>query len=156
LGKDQDGRLYMVAHTEGTNVIRVSEPQRWQNQFHCCAAGKVILAEKGLAWLRQVMRGEPLEKRTPNTLTTDVELTREIQRIRQCGHVRCINEGMEDIYAIGVAVRRRNGDLVAGLSQSFPTFFVDQGKVDVEARIRLLHEYAERLTCRFEEHLPKE
>jgi IclR family KDG regulon transcriptional repressor len=156
LGLDLDGRLYMVAHTEGTNVIRVSEPQRWQNQFHCCAAGKVVLAEKGLAWLRQVTRGEPLPKRGPNTLTTDEELQKEIDRIRREGHVRCINEGMEDIYAIGVAVRRRNGELIAGLSQSFPTFFVDQGKVDVDERIRVLHEYADRLTSRFEEHLPKE
>jgi IclR family KDG regulon transcriptional repressor len=153
LGLDMDGRLYMVAHTEGTNVIRVSEPQRWQNQFHCCAAGKVILAEKGLAWLRQVTRGEPLPKRTPQTLTTDEELQKEIERIRRDGYVRCVNEGMEDIYAIGVAVRRRNGDLVAGLSQSFPTFFVDQGKVDVAARVRLLHEYADRLTSRFEDNL---
>lgn len=156
LGLDVDGRLYMIAHTEGTNVIRVSEPQRWQNQFHCCAAGKVFLAEKGLGWLRQVTRGEPLPKRTPQTLTTDAELQREIDRIRRDGHVRCVNEGMEDIYAIGVAVRRRSGELIAGLSQSFPTFFVDQGKVDVEGRIALLHEYAEKLTCRFEEHLPKE
>ncbi len=156
LGLDVDGRLYMVAHTEGTNVIRVSETQRWQNQFHCCAAGKVVLAERGLAWLRQVTRGEPLVKRTPRTLTTDAELQREIDRIRRDGHVRCINEGMEDIYAIGVAVRRPSGELVAGLSQSFPTFFVDQGKVDVEARVRLLHDCAQRLSCRFEENLPKE
>ena len=156
LGLDRDGRLYMIAHTEGTNVIRVSEPQRWQNQFHCCAAGKVILAENGLPWLRRVTRGEPLPKRTPQTLTTDEELLREIDRIRREGHVRCINEGMEDIYAIGVAVRRRDGKLIAGLSQSFPTFFVDQGKVDVQARIDLLHEYADRLTCRFEDNLPKE
>ena len=156
LGREMDGRLYMIAHTEGTNVIRVSEPQRWQNQFHCCAAGKVILADRGLAWLRQVMRGEPLEKRTPQTLTTDEELQGEIDRIHRTGHVRCINEGMDDIHAIGVPVRRSNGELVAGLSQSFPTFFVEQGKVDIEARIALLHEYADKLTRRFEAHLPKD
>ncbi len=155
LGREVDGRLYMIAHTEGTNVIRVSEPQRWQNQLHCCAAGKVFLAERGLAWLRRVTQGEPLEKRTPNTLTTDAELQREIERIRRDGHVRCINEGMNDIYAIGVPVRRGNGELIAALSQSFPTFFVEQGKVDVEARLRLLHQYAERLSRCFEQHIPE-
>jgi len=156
LGREMDGRLYMIAHTEGTNVIRVSEPQRWQNQFHCCAAGKVILADKGLGWLRQVTRGEPLEKRTPRTLTTDAELQSEIDKIDRTGQVRCIGEGMEDIYAIGVPVRRGNGELVAGLSQSFPRFFVEQGKVDVDARIALLHEYADKLTRRFEAHPPKD
>lgn len=155
LGREVDGRLYMIAHTEGTNVIRVSEPQRWQNQLHCCAAGKVFLAERGLAWLRRVTQGEPLEKRTPNTLTTDAELQREIERIRRDGHVRCRNEGMNDIYAIGVPVRRSNGELIAALSQSFPTFFVEQGKVDVEARLRLLHQYAERLSRCFEQHIPE-
>ncbi|MBT3375086.1 MAG: IclR family transcriptional regulator [Lentisphaerae bacterium] len=145
LGIECDGRLYMVAHTEGTNVIRVSEPQKWQKQFHCSAAGKVILAERGQAWLEETTGGESLAKLTGATRTSQSALSGDIARTRERGFAECIDEAAEGIHAVGVAVRRTNGELLAALSQSFPSFFVAEGRVDVSRRVALLRNCADEL-----------
>ena len=152
-GIESDGRLYMVAHTEGTNVIRVSEPQKWQRQFHCSAAGKVILAERGLPWLKQVSAGEPLVRRTDKTLVSDRKLDHEIKRIRAVGYAECIDEAADGIHAIGVPVRRADGTFLAALSQSFPSFYVTQGRIDVAQRVEFLQDSARTLSQRFEDAL---
>jgi len=145
LGVECDGRLYMVAHAEGTNVVRATEPQKWQRQFHCTAAGKIILAERGLQWFTGVTQDEPPLRLTPRTLVSDQALSDEIAAIQASGHAQCVDEAAEGIHAIGVAVRRPDGSLVGALSQSFPSFFVNQGRIDIKERLALLHDCVRRL-----------
>ncbi len=150
LGVECDGRLYMVAHTEGSNVIRVSEPQKWQRMFHCSAAGKVILAERGWAWLSETTGGEPLKKLTGGTKVSRDALQRDIARTRERGFAECIDEAADGIHAIGVPVRRGGGEFVAALSQSFPAFYVNEGRIDVAERVALLVQCAAVLGASFE------
>lgn len=155
LGIECDGRLYMVAHTEGTNVIRVSEPQKWQKQLHCSAAGKVILAERGLAWLEETIGGEPLVQLTARTKVSRDALSQDISQTREHGFSECIDEAADGIHALGVPVRRANGELIAALSQSFPSFFVKDGRIDVADRVALLASCAGALGAQVESTLSR-
>jgi len=150
LGIECDGRLYMVAHTEGANVIRVSEPQKWRKQFHCSAAGKIILAERGLGWLEEATGGEPLAKLTKCTKVSGKALSPDISQTRKRGFAECIDEGADGVHAIGVPVRRANGEFIAALSQSFPSFFVRDGRIDVADRVALLTNCATALGAHLE------
>ena len=50
-GAEYFGSLYCVAIQVGGGQLVVSARQDWLERLHCTAAGKIIIAEKGAAWL---------------------------------------------------------------------------------------------------------
>ncbi|MBN2641874.1 MAG: hypothetical protein JXR78_09485, partial [Victivallales bacterium] len=59
-------------------------------------------------------------------------------------------ECSEDISAIGVAVNNASGKLIGSLAQSFPSIYLDNGKIVPSERAALLHKYAEKISREYQ------
>jgi len=149
LGAEDCGNLYMVVRTEGGGAVRATHEQLWRNQFHATAVGKIILAERGLPWLRRNMQGGRLERFTPRTVTRIGDIAAMIAEVRERGFAIVDRESDEELYAFGVPVCDAAGNLIAGIGQSIPYYYVETKRIDIDARIRALTETALRIGVEF-------
>jgi DNA-binding IclR family transcriptional regulator len=149
LGIDSGGQLIIAVRIEGVSPIKVSEEnQHWKKKIHTTGAGKVILSEKGIDWFKSVS-GNILAKLTEQSITEWDALEKEINKIRKKGFAECKDESTEGISALGVPVRDKSGKTFAALSQSFPTFFVENGKINIQERIKFLKDCSEQISYEY-------
>jgi DNA-binding IclR family transcriptional regulator len=145
LGALENFRLICVEMVEGNGAIRVSNEQYWNDKAHCSASGKVLLAlmsekEKGLFFKKQ-----KLTPYTKNTLTDENSLRKVFIKINETGFAECRDEASEEVSAVAVPVYDKNGKAVASIGQSFPSYFVDSGKIDIKERAEFLMEAAGKI-----------
>jgi DNA-binding IclR family transcriptional regulator len=145
IGIEQGGRLIIAAHALGDGVIRVAERQKWQEQFHCTGVGKVFLLERGVDWLKTLLKGDSPEKLTDKTITAWKELESEISLSQKRGFVSCENESSLGISSIGVPVKDKSGKFLCALSQSFPTYFLKEKTILLKDRAVMLQKAAEKI-----------
>jgi DNA-binding IclR family transcriptional regulator len=144
-GCECHGSLYCIAISIGDGHLVVSPHQSWLDLLHCTAAGKVVIAEKGVEWYSDLCRQQPPKALTPRTITTPAAMATEITTIRETGYALSVGECAEEIAALGVAVRNRAGELVGALSQSFPALYLENGRVEPVTRAAMLQRHAERI-----------
>jgi IclR family acetate operon transcriptional repressor len=144
-GCEYYGTLFCVALSQGGGQLVVSPQQSWLEQLHCTAAGKIVIAEKGVEWYAGLCRREPPKKLTPCTIVTVQGMVSEIEQIRQVGYALSVGESAEEIAALGVAVHDRSGMFVGSLAQSFPALYLESGRIEPARRAKRLHQIAERI-----------
>jgi IclR family transcriptional regulator, acetate operon repressor len=71
---------------------------------HCSASGKLFLAWMGTRQRETLLTGLPLERHTPNTLTTREALEAELKTIRREGHAVDAEEFVEGLVCVAVPV----------------------------------------------------
>ncbi len=142
-GCEVQGSLYCISISIGDGQLVVSPQQSWLDLLHCTAAGKVVIAEKGLEWYSQLCRRKPPKVLTSRTITTAAAMAAEIATVRETGYALSVGECAEEVAALGVAVRNRTGELVGALSQSFPALYLENGRVDPARRAEMLRSRAE-------------
>ena len=99
---------------EGPRLVRIAQGAGALVPFHCTATGKVLLAYALRSRLEQmVARG--LEARTPNTLTTRVELEAELDRIVRLGYAVDDEECYEGVRCLAAPVWDASGGARAAL-----------------------------------------
>ncbi|HEX2950886.1 MAG TPA: IclR family transcriptional regulator, partial [Armatimonadota bacterium] len=146
LGVRSGDKLLCVTRTEGRGVIVVAEQQDWLDQMHSTATGKVILAYEKGRWVDTFLATQHLQQRTPHTLVDRQALIDQLAAIRMQGYAICQDESAEGVSAVGVPVFGMNGELLAALGQSFPTFYLITQKIDLSARIDILQRYARQIS----------
>jgi len=142
LGVDAEGELLCVARTEGTGSVIVSERQEWQRQFHCTAAGKILLAFGKPESLDQLERSGDLPRLTSETIIRADRLRADIEATREKGYSLCRDESATDVAAIGVPILGRDRVALAALSQSFPSFYLETGRISAPERAQVLRRFA--------------
>ena len=116
LSAPAEGRAITVDFVQsGASVQSVARLGR-PSIAHATATGKVLLAFGSVAELPP----EPLERFTPRTTTSRVELARELERARARGYAEAAGEREEDLNAIAAPVRGVHGELVAILGVQGP------------------------------------
>jgi IclR family transcriptional regulator, acetate operon repressor len=89
--------------------------------LHCTSIGKLFLAEmpdKDFAhWLAQM----PLPAATPHTITKRTQFKAAIAQVRKTGWATTDEEFAAGVVGCAVPIRRRGGQLVAGLGLSVPS-----------------------------------
>ncbi len=145
-GCEYFGSLYCVAMSIGGGELVVNNAQKWLDQLHCTAAGKIIIAHHGIEWFAKLCRKKTLQSFSPHTITTVEMMAQEINQIRRDGYALSVNECYEGISALGIAVHDAKGKFVGSLAQCFPSFFLDSGAVVPGDRAALLKEYAGKIT----------
>ena len=144
-GCEYYGTLYCVFISTGGGQLVVSAKQDWLEKLHSTAAGKIIIAQKGIDWYKKICINNPPQKFTEKTITTLKSMTAEILKIKKNGYAVSDKECSDEVAAIGVAVYDKDHKLVGSLAQSFPSFYLESGKIVLEDRIKLLNSYAEKI-----------
>jgi len=150
LGVNDGGKLHCVLTLLATGNVRIMEKQLWLERLHTTAAGKAILAGMENNELEDWLRHTKLVTLTPRTLANPEKLRREIELTHRRGWALCRDEASDGIAAIGVPVRDKNGRVIAALTQSFPTFYLDSGKVVAEKRAAILQNGARKIADCYE------
>ncbi|HEX9342916.1 MAG TPA: IclR family transcriptional regulator [Actinomycetota bacterium] len=142
--------LGVLSNDEVIYVDQVASPRlivsgNWIGQrtpLHCSASGKVFLA-----WLspskRDQLLARPLQVYTPQTVTDPASLRQQLEEARIRGYA-CIQDEIEEgLNAVAAPVRQANGEVVAAIAVSGPSFRVRAidlpglGRVTVDAAVAM-------------------
>lgn len=115
-----DGGALYVDQVAGSSAL---QPHNWVGQripLHATSNGKVLLS--GLE-RDQVFREVPtLPVYTPNTISAEDALVRELDEVRRRGYAMAVDELEIGLSAVAAPIRNSHGELVASMSVSGPTF----------------------------------
>jgi IclR family KDG regulon transcriptional repressor len=90
--------------------------------LHCGAAGKVLLAYLPEKERNKIIRGKPLKKFTPTTITDPIELDADLELISRNGYAVSVGEREEGTYSVVAPISDGRGNVIAILSISGPAF----------------------------------
>lgn len=100
----EGSRTLVLDAVEADEVVRVSARTGGSMPPHCVSAGKVLLARQPVEYVRALLGPDPLEKRTPESISTLAELERELEVVRTQGHATNIEESEPGVFAVSVAI----------------------------------------------------
>jgi len=137
--------LHCVAFLESRGNIKVSQEQNWLDQLHCTGAGKILLAQFSEERLNEWLAVTKLKKFGPHSITSPTELRVELKHVRECNWSQCLDESGEGVGVLAVPVFDGSGRVIAAISQCFPAFYFESGKVEPQVRIAQLKIYAGKI-----------
>ncbi len=145
LGARDGFALLCMELVEGGGAIAITRRQLWLDSLHCSATGKVLLAWMPEDELNRYLSSTELERRTPHSIVDPTALRKALERVRAEGVALCKNESAMDVASIGVPIFNGDGEVVASLGQSFPSFFLESGRIDPVDRAATLSKAAKTI-----------
>ena len=147
---EQSGETINVAILDGDRIINIVESyanrevalRTWVGQncpAHATSSGKALLSGLSHDQLFELLGAGPLERFTPNTVTSTQVLSAELDQTRDRGWAGVHEELEEGLNAVSAPIFGASGNVVAALSISAPAFrlaadgFEDAGKLAVAA-----------------------
>lgn len=125
---DEKEIIYIHKIDSGYNLRMYSRIGR-RNPLYSTAIGKVLLAERDEAFVRDTLDGVTFIKHTDRTLENVDQLLAELAQVR-CQHFAEDNEEQEPgLRCIAAPVYDRFGNVIAGLSISLPTIRFDDKRL---------------------------
>lgn len=119
-----DSRLEIVEQIDPPRHIRPSDVGR-PYPLHASSIGKLLLATYDAARLDEVL-AEPLARYTEATIADPDELREELARVRVAGYATNVDELEEGLSALSAGVSGPDGELVAMVTVSGPSFRFDE------------------------------
>jgi len=116
-----DGGILYVAVADSPHAVRPAARVGSRNPLHCTGIGKAVLSTLTVAEANDLLR-EPLERRTPNTITDVSHLHKELELTRERGYSIDNVENEDGVRCVAAAVRDHTGHAIAGLSVSAPAY----------------------------------
>jgi DNA-binding IclR family transcriptional regulator len=112
------------------NLYQVHGPaavtaQNWVGQLtplHATSSGKILLAHLPTNERTALLAESPLKKVTPHTITAKTKLEKNLAEIRESGYAWALEELELGLHAIAAPIRDRDGEVVAALSTSGPSY----------------------------------
>jgi DNA-binding IclR family transcriptional regulator len=89
---------------EGDQAIRTELAMGDRDGLHCTASGKAILAYLPEEQIREILSQNPLEERTPHTITDPDALRDELTEIRERGYAYSDGESIEGVRSVAAPV----------------------------------------------------
>lgn len=117
-----DEVIIMVAREAG-EALTVNSRAGDRLPAHATAIGKLFLAERPDAEVRQFLEATGMRRLTPHTITTVGAFLQELTQVRAQGVAFAREEALIGVGSMGVTVRRADGQLVAGLVVAPPAQF---------------------------------
>ncbi|RKF17876.1 DNA-binding transcriptional regulator KdgR [Alginatibacterium sediminis] len=128
LGALDSGSIIYIHKIDSSFALRMHSRVGRRNPLHTTAIGKVLLAEREEAYVRNILNGADFVKSTPNTLENIEQLLEELKIVKQ-QHFGEDNEEQEPgLRCIAAPIYDRFGVVIAGVSISFPTIRFDEDK----------------------------
>ncbi|NHI19734.1 IclR family transcriptional regulator [Phycicoccus endophyticus] len=151
LGVLDRGSVLYVAAVSSPQPVRPAATVGSRNPLHSTGIGKCLLAWSSPA-RRDELLHEPLEARTPNTITERAALLAELERCVERGYVIDDIENEEGVRCVSAPVFDHLGEVVAALSVSAPAYRFS--REDVERYGPRVVEIARELSARAGHRLP--
>ena len=129
-----DGEVVYVDKVEPARSVRLASSVGRRNPAYCTAVGKAIMAYLPEAQVEDAVRKHGLHPLTTKTVSTLEELKTELEHIRELGYAIDDEENEEGVCCVGAVVRGFDGDPVAAISVSGPTFRLGKEKVVMVAQ----------------------
>jgi DNA-binding IclR family transcriptional regulator len=140
----EDGHFTFLVMIESTQNVKATRVASDLATSHATAIGKVLLSSLDPETLHTFIRKNKLLQRfTPNTITTEKALQKELECVRKSGYALDREEMEIGLSCISVPIRSHRGEIVAALGtgvpvQRFTPQTIDeilQGMIDSAARI---------------------
>ncbi|MET7617994.1 IclR family transcriptional regulator [Streptomyces sp. NPDC005408] len=112
------------------NLFQVRGPaavaaHNWVGQLtplHATSSGKVLLAHMPAKERAELLAHAGLKKMTPRTLTAKTKLEKSLTETREHGYSWTLEELELGLHAMAAPVRSRDGEVIAALSASGPSY----------------------------------
>ena len=97
--------------------------------LHCTSSGKVLLAHLPVARVDQLLV-EPLRRYTPATIVDREVLQEQLLRVHEVGYAATMEELEEGLNAVAAPIRGPEGDVVASVSVSGPSYRLEPERLE--------------------------
>lgn len=125
---DVDHIIYTHKIDSGYNLRMQSRIGR-RNPLYSTAIGKVLLAQRDEAFTREALKDVEFIKHTDKTHENVEQLLEELKLVRKQGYAEDNEEQEPGLRCIGAPVYDRFGNVIAGLSISFPTIRFEENRM---------------------------
>ena len=136
VGVIENRKLFCVALTEGEDDVTVSPRQRWAEELHDTASGRLLLA-----FLPETEQRRIIDKYAAKT--DPAALADECHAIRDRQYAAIFNGPPRPMTALAVPIRNREGQVIAALGQT-----CSGAAVDIPAHAEVLNRFAARIAAR--------
>ncbi|MDO0938452.1 IclR family transcriptional regulator [Streptomyces sp. DG2A-72] len=112
----------------------------WVGQLtplHATSSGKILLAHLPAKERAALLAGAGLNKVTPRTISAKTKLEKNLAEARERGYALAMEELEVGLHAMAAPVRDRNGQVIAALSASGPSYrFTEERMHEVSPVLR--------------------
>lgn len=130
LGVEVGDEVLFLSQVETHEAIRAFFPPGTKAPMHVSGIGKALLAWYPPDRVRGILARKGLERFTSRTHTSEVALTRDLERTRDRGFAIDDQERAEGMRCVAAPVFNAHGEPVAGVSVSGPAFRMGLGDAD--------------------------
>jgi DNA-binding IclR family transcriptional regulator len=116
LGVLRDRSVIYLAAIQSSGPIRISNAPGSKAWLHSTALGKALLADLDEADAAGLLGPPPYRRLTAKTKLRWQPLLADLRDVRRTGYAVCDCENLDDVFAIGAAVRDASGRAVAAIS----------------------------------------
>ncbi|HEX5483264.1 MAG TPA: IclR family transcriptional regulator [Terriglobia bacterium] len=120
LGVLDDGEVLYIHVMESSQVFRLAAHAGMRSPVHSTAMGKCLLSHLARAEVEAILKGRPMERFTPRTITDRAAFHRELSRSRSRGYAIDNEEDYRGIRCLAAPILDTRGNVVAALSISAP------------------------------------
>ena len=139
LGILDDHIIVYLDKVLSTSPLRVDIDSGMNIPIYCSALGKSMAAFSD----QQFSFNNKYVKYTKNTISSDGDLKKELEKIREIGYAIDNEEFVEGLICIGMPVLNKDNKAISSLSISIPKIRFEQGKIN--DYIKLLQKYTEKI-----------
>lgn len=138
-------QVRFIEAVESDYALRVSGRVGRLLPAHATSIGKAMLATQSEQRLHEIYPTEDLPAVTAKTMTRRSDLFAELERVRERGYALNSEESEEGVGSVGVAVVRRGGGLIGGLSVAAPRARLRHPERHAALLVKAAEELAEKL-----------
>jgi len=125
-----DTHVVVIDHVESTRSVRHSISVGNRAPVYCTGIGKVLLAWCDDARRREIISRISFARLTPNTITRQPSLERELSATSKRGYAIDAEEYFLGTRCIAAPIVDASGQAIAGISITAPTFRTEQSDLD--------------------------
>ena len=140
---DHESIIYIHKIDSNYNLRMQSKIGR-RNPLYSTAIGKVLLADRDEAFIRETLSHVEFIKHTEKTLENTDQLLSELEKVKTQNYAEDNQEQEPGLRCIAAPIYDRFGIVIAGLSISFPTIRFDESRLTFY--VGLLHQAGKNIS----------
>lgn len=125
----RDRSMIVIDRVDSNRPVRTFMEIGTTIPLHACASGKAVLAGWDERRLNRYIEAG-LDDITPTTITSAVDLRRDLEEVRSKGYAANFAENREGVFAVGTAGSVQIDSAAAAISISMPATRFDAGRVE--------------------------
>ena len=129
---EESGKAVYLHRARGDQAIRTDPGIGHRIPLHATAAGKAILAAMDEADRSRIIEQADFPSLTNQTITDSVELREQLEDIRERGYSYNLQENLDGLRAVGVAIGGPDDSVLGALSISGPTHRMEGARFQEE------------------------